>query len=202
MQYFDISRKIHEGMAVYPNNPLVELAGVIEAGEGKSALSRLTLGTHTGTHIDAPSHIKRGARGTSVYPLDQLCGLAEVVDMRGVKEVISAADLPVTTQERVLFLTRNSEGTVDVFDESFVALDESAAKELVRRGVRGVGIDALSIKKKGVSDATHEILLEAGVYILEGLWLYNVMPGKYELLCLPLALDANGAPARAVLRRE
>lgn len=202
MQYFDISRLIHQGMAVYPQNPLVDLEGVVEAGVGKSALSRLTLGTHTGTHIDAPAHIKRGAAGTSVYPLDQLCGWAEVVDMREVKDTISANDLPATTQPRLLFLTQNSNGVVDEFDESFVALDESAAQELVRRGIQGVGIDALSIKKKGVSDATHEILLEAGIFILEGLWLYSVMPGVYELLCLPLALDADGAPTRAVLRRE
>ena len=69
-------------------------------------------------------------------------------------------------------------------------------------GIRLVGIDYLSIQLFGDSSETHEILLQSDVLILEGLNLDGILAGKYELICLPLSiLGAEGAPARAVLRK-
>lgn len=197
----DITRPIEEAMAIYPGNPAVVFKQVAEADEsvGVSGLTEIRLGSHTGTHMDAPLHIRSGEPGIGVYELEQLCGPAEVVEV-GVENVIGAADLPATTLERVLFKTSNSAGDMRVFDEDFVALDESAASELVARGVRLVGIDGLSIKKKGVKDKVHAILLDAGVVIVEGLWLAETTAGSYELWCLPLKVDLDGAPVRAVLK--
>lgn len=189
-------------MAVYPNNPDIVFEQVSKASEASSALTKITLGSHTGTHIDAPSHIAAGASGTAAYDLEQMIGGAEVIDLSAVNTVVTAADLPDTTIDRVLIKTKNSAADPNVFDPNFVALDESAAEELIHRGVQLVGIDALSIKKKGVRDRVHAILLDAGVVVLEGLWLANVSPGRYELLCLPLAVDLDGAPVRAVLQQE
>ena len=206
-RYIDITRPIHPGMAVYPGNPVAIFEQVAAAGPDTSALTKLMLGSHTGTHIDAPSHIAAGAAGTAAYPLEQLIGPAQVihVEARSRKQeaggsVITAQDLPTTTVPRVLIKTANSNGDPNTFDPDFVALDESAAEELVRRNVTLVGLDALSIKKKGVKDRVHAILLDAGVVILEGLWLIDVAAGEYELLCLPLKIDLDGAPVRAVLK--
>lgn len=198
----DITRPIHPEMAIYPGNPLVTFTQVAVADEsaGVSGLTEVCLGSHTGTHMDAPGHIRFGEPGARVYDLEQLCGAVEVVEV-GAESVIGVVDLPTTTMERVLFKTRNSEGDMNMFNEKFVALDESAAAELVARGVRLVGIDGLSIKKKGVKDKVHAILLDAGVAIVEGLWLAEVEVGPYELLCLPLKVDLDGAPVRAVLRK-
>lgn len=196
----DISRPIHPAMGIYPGNPDVVFASYQKASADKSALTAITLGSHTGAHIDAPAHIHEGADGADSYSLDILVGPAEVVDVSA-GEVITAADLPETSQERVLIKTVNSQKDIDTFDPSFVALDESAAAELVRRGVKLVGIDAPSIKKKGVKDRTHAILLDAGVVIVEGLWLADVAAGQYELMCLPLpVVGLDGAPVRAILR--
>ncbi len=197
----DISRPIHPKMAIYPGNPAVEFIPVQEASATQSALTQVVLGSHTGTHIDAPSHIDSRGKGTDIYSLDALLGLAEVIDLSPVSSIISAQDIPPTSTERILFKTRNSQEDPNVFDIEFVALDESAAEECVRRGVKLVGIDALSIKKKGVKDRVHALLLDAGIVILEGLWLSDVSAGMYELLCLPLPLqNVDGAPVRAVLR--
>lgn len=197
--FIDISQPISSGMVVYPGNPAVEMQRQREAKAGQTALTRLTLGSHTGTHIDAVSHVQAGAAGTGAYGLEQMVGEAQVVEVE-VREVISATDLPATSSERVLIKTRNSGQSQDVFDPTFVALDESAAEELVKRGVRLLGVDGPSVKKRGVQDRVHEILLEAGVIVLEGLRLTSVSPGTYELLCLPLPVDLDGAPVRAVLR--
>lgn len=196
----DISRPIHPSMVVYPGNPGVAFESYQKTSADKNALTNITLGSHTGAHIDAPAHIHEGAAGSDSYPLDVLVGLAEVVDVPA-GEVITAMDLPATSQERVLIKTVNSLKNINTFDPSFVALDESAAAELVRRGVKLVGVDALSIKKKGVKDRTHAILLDAGVVVVEGLWFADVPTGQYELMCLPLPLvGLDGAPVRAVLR--
>lgn len=200
-ELIDISMPIHPRMVIYPNNPGVAFEQVSEASETTNAITRMTLGTHTGTHLDAPRHVDARAPGVGAYSLEQLNGPAEVVDLTRLESVITAVDLPATTQERLLLKTKNSNGDPNVFDENFVALDESAAQEIVRRGVRLVGLDALSIKKRGVRDRVHQILLSANVAILEGVWLARVDAGEYELLCLPLAVDLDGAPARAVLRR-
>lgn len=193
----DISRPIHEGMAIYSDNPEVALESVDAVDYG---LTKISLGSHTGTHIDAPSHVGLSDEGTGIYSLDQLNGEAEVIDLSGVLDVVTREDLPETNSERVLIKTKNSSGQVAEFDAGFVALDEGVAEELVKRGVKLVGLDALSIKKKGVKDKTHDILLQAGVVILEGLWMPEVKAGKYELMCLPLNVDIDGAPTRAALR--
>lgn len=197
----DISRSIHAAMAIYPNNPAVSIRSIQKATDGASALSEILIGSHTGTHIDAPSHIDPMGAGVDIYSLDQLIGPCDVMDVVNNVSVIHGVDLSPTTSPRVLIKTHNSLMSPDEFDPDFVALAEDAAEELVRRGVRLVGIDAPSIKKKGVKDRVHEIFLRAGVCVLEGLWLKDVQAGSYELMCLPLPISGiDGVPVRAILR--
>lgn len=197
----DISRPIHSKMAVYPNNSGFSVKTIQKAGNGISALSEITLGSHTGTHIDALSHIDLLGWGTENYTLDQLIGSCDVLEISNNVLVVHADDIPSTTTPRVLFKTQNSAGNPDIFDPEFTALAEDAAQELASRGVCLVGIDALSIKKKGVQDRVHETFLRAGICILEGLWFADVSAGVYELLCLPLPITGiDGVPVRAILR--
>lgn len=196
----DISRPIHPSMAIYPNNPGVEFENIQKASIEQSGLTRLSLGSHTGTHIDALSHIDPSGSGIESFALDQYVGDVEVVDIPSDVSVITAQHIPSTSASRIIFKTANSNFPVDEFRPDFVALDESAAQELVRRNVVLVGIDALSIKKKGVRDKVHELLLHANVVIIEGLYLGGVRAGTYHLTCLPLAISGiDGVPARAVL---
>jgi arylformamidase len=89
------------------------------------------------------------------------------------------------------------------FQEGFVGIDEGAARLLVEKGVRLVGIDYLSVAPFKRSRPTHEVLLEAKMVIIEGLDLSGVSAGEYTLYCLPLKLrHTDGAPARVILIEE
>lgn len=193
-------------MPVYEGDPpvVVERVASIAAGDGLN-LSRIAFGLHTGTHVDAPAHFIDGAPGVDGLPLEALVGPARVVDATGVTGDIDEATLaglliPPKT-ERLLLKTRNSRlWDRDSFSLDFAGLTQGAAEELVRRGIRLVGIDYLSIAPAADPAPTHVALLRAGVVILEGLDLRRVEAGEYMLACLPLrVVGADGAPARAVL---
>jgi arylformamidase len=86
------------------------------------------------------------------------------------------------------------------FQTNFVAITEDGAEWLVEHGVQLVGVDYLSVAPYEDSTPTHEILLKAGVVIVEGLDLSKVMRGFYDLYCLPLKIaGSDGAPARVIL---
>jgi arylformamidase len=193
-------------MIVFDGDPEVRIERVTEIARGDLAnVSRMELGSHTGTHVDAPLHFIDGAAGADLLPLDALVGPAVVADARGAPGDIDAAalaamELPAT--ERLLLRTRNGDlWARDAFTPDYVGVAEDAARELVAMGVRLVGIDYLSIAPSGDPAPAHRALLEAGVVVVEGLDLREVAPGRYDLICLPLRLEgADGAPARALLR--
>jgi arylformamidase len=108
---------------------------------------------------------------------------------------------------RLLVKTRNSDlwaNAGHAFNPDFVALDAQAARWVVNRDIRLVGVDYLSVQRFSDKDtATHRVLLEAGVVIVEGLDMRQVTPGRYQLVCLPLKLSGcDGAPARTILIEE
>jgi arylformamidase len=199
----DISVAVRRPMPIYPRNPAVAVERVQSIAAGDTAnVSRLELGLHTGTHVDAPRHFIDDGPGAELLPLETMVGEAVVVDGTAIAGPIDAAALArcgvPAGAERVLLKTRNSAlWSRDEFTGDFVRLDGGGARWLVERGVRLVGLDYLSI---GDADA-HRVLLGAGVVALEGLDLRHVEPGPYELLCLPLKVaGGDGAPARVVLR--
>jgi arylformamidase len=199
----DISVPINPAMHVYDGNPgfRLELVSSIAAGE-QANVSRLDVGVHNGTHVDAPIHFIDGGVGTESLDLETLIGPACVVDATTVSgnldaEALGSLAFP-SDLTRILFKTSNSGlWSRGSFTRDFVRLTGSGARFLIDRGVRLVGIDYLSI---GDADA-HRELLGARVIALEGLDLREIDPGKYELICLPLRLEgSDGAPARAILR--
>jgi arylformamidase len=198
MEIIDISVPIHPGMVVYPGDPEVRLERARSITDGATNnLSRLDLGVHTGTHVDAPVHFIEGAAGAELLPLDVLNGSCEVVAVPRLDR--SAAEAVPDGAERVLFKSPNSElWSLDHFPDEFERFDGGAAKVLVERGVRLVGVDYLSVG----DEEAHQVLLGAGLVPIEGLDLRGVEPGSYELHCLPLPLvGSDGAPARAILMK-
>jgi arylformamidase len=176
VRVLDISLPLRDGMPVYPGDPPVRisLAASLAAGDPYN-VTRLELGAHTGTHVDAPLHLLEGGGGVETLELEALVGPARVVE--------DDAELPPGV-ERVLFRTGGAE------------LTPARARRLVAAGVRLVGVDSSSVG----GEETHDVLLSAGVVVLEGLDLRRAGPGAYTLVCLPLLVPgADGAPARAVL---
>ena len=212
MTIYDISVPIAPGETpTYPGDPGIEVGSWAAISRGDAAnVSVLNFGTHTGTHVDAPAHFIEGAPGMRSLPLDALLGEALVIAVpSGVRAIEEShvEELSHVGAARVLFKTRNSAFWDDPrgrFREDFTYVSPGAARALVSRGVRLVGIDYLSVEEFGSKHfETHRTLLSNRVVILEGLDLRAVAPGRYELICLPLKIAAgsgDGAPARAVLR--
>jgi len=202
--WIDVSVPVRSGMVHWPDNPPIELVRIMDMAKGDPAnVSRLSLGVHSGTHVDAPVHFLADGAGVDAFPLDHLLGEARVVEVDGPS--IDAAQLRAVDPrpgERLLFKTPNSARCwkVDRFLHDFVYLSLEGAALLAERRVRTVGIDYLSIAGMEEGVPTHRVLLEQGICIIEGLDLSSVQPGSYELICLPLRLaGADGAPARVVL---
>jgi arylformamidase len=210
----DVSVLVENGIPTWPGDPKfsMSLASSIAKG-GVVNLTRLDMGAHTGTHMDAPVHFYRDGSGVDELPLDVLLGPCRVFDLTRLTEHISPATLETCDWKgsgdvgvtRALFKTGNSRHWADndrVFDKEFIALTGDAAMHLVHRGVKLVGVDYLSVEAYGGKmHPVHDTLLGAGVVIIEGLSLSEVAAGDYELIALPLKLKgADGAPARVVLR--
>ena len=206
MTVYDVTVTIRAGMPTWDGEPgpdchPINLIGV----DGESAqVSLLTIGTHTGTHVDAPSHFIPGGSAVEALPLDALVGPCRVVEI-GSGCLIEPTDLePIATGARRLLL-KTASGHLwsePDFQREFVALSPAAAAWLVARGVLLVGIDYLSIDPFDAEPAAaHLTLLGAGVVVLEGLDLRGVPAGEYDLAALPLKVaGADGSPARVVLR--
>lgn len=200
-QWIDVSVPIYRGMVYYPNDPAFETDRITDVEKGDiCTVSRLTMGSHTGTHIDAPIHFLPGAAGAEGVPLENLIGTARVIEIRD-SDAVKAEELRIhnlNVRERLLFKTSNSDRCwkTSQFVPDFVSLAEDAASCLASLNTLAVGIDYLSIG----SPETHRTLLRAGVAIIEGLNLAGVSQGRYELLCLPLRIPgSDGAPARVLL---
>jgi arylformamidase len=206
-EWIDISLTLRQGMARWPGDTPVgvrRVKGINKTNEYN--ISRLSMSSHSGTHVDAPLHFISGAKGLDRMPLSAGIGPARVLGV-GVRQYISENDLVkfrIKRGERILFKTRNSYcHALDVFKKDFVYLTSGAAQYLAKIGVVAVGIDYLSIS--GYDDKnsakTHRILLESGICVIEGLGLAGVRPGRYDLICLPLKIiNSDGAPARVVIR--
>jgi arylformamidase len=207
VSWIDVSVPVRDGMIVYAGDPEVRIERVTDISRGDPAnVSRMELGAHTGTHVDAPLHFLAGGPGVDRLPLDALIGPAVVADARGARgdvdaDALAALDVPAGT-ERLLLRTRN-EGLWerDGFERGYVGVTDDAARALVDMGVWLVGIDYLSIAPASDPAPTHRTLLGAGVVIVEGLDLREAPPGHYDLVVLPLrVVEGDGAPARALLR--
>ena len=195
------------GLPAYPGNPEFELQPVKRIADGGSSnVSRLVLGTHTGTHVDAPKHFFDNGDGVDQLPMDLLIGRTRVVEIkeRGGIGQEQLAEAGLREDLRVLLRTSNSAlWNGEGFHKDYTHLTETGARYLVDQGVKVVGIDYLSVEQfKKAGAPAHRALLSGGVVIIEGLNLADVEPGMYEMYCLPLRITgADGAPARVILKR-
>ena len=207
-RFLDVSVPLDAGTPTYPGNPPFEMQPVKRIAEGASSnVSRLVMGTHTGTHVDAPRHFFDDGSGADALALDMLIGRVRVVDLprRGGITADDLAAAALREDLRVLLKTPNSAlWNSGGFRQDYTHLTESGARYLVDQGVKLVGVDYLSVEQfKQPGAPAHHVLLGGGTIVIEGLNLRDVEPGTYELFCLPLrVVDADGAPARVVLRQS
>lgn len=204
---YDISRPMTQTMAVYKNKEEKKFKRRIDASFPNDTYcesSAIQWNLHTGTHVDAPSHMIDGGENIDKMPLENYIGLSFVADMTHIDDVIEAEDiqhLPIQKGMRVLFRTKNS--LTQDFDPNFIYLGLSAAKLLVEKQVSLVGIDAMSLERGLADHPAHIELLSNHIAILEDIRLEYVKQGRYILMALPISMhETEAAPVRAVLVDE
>jgi len=203
---YDVSVPLRPGMPTYAGEPGPRLDYLKQIACGDSAnVTALSLGSHTGTHVDAPNHFLDGRSTVEAMSLQALVGPAQVIEFTE-QHHITADDLEAAGispgATRLLLKTPNSTfWDDDEFHTDFVGLTGDAAGWLVERRFVLVGIDYLSIEQfRSPTHEVHKTLLEAGVIIVEGLDLRHVAAGGYTVVCAPLkVVGADGAPARVFL---
>jgi len=195
-------------MVHWPDDPPVKITRVLDVGRGDShSLSLLNMGSHSGTHLDAPLHFIQGALSVDHVPLDAVIGPARVLQI-GDRESVKSQELVryrIRRGERILLKTMNSSRVwrLPDFTGNFVFITKEAAEMLAEIKPSLLGIDYLSVGGyKHSGSEVHRALLGSGIWILEGLDLSLVEPGDYYLICLPLRVEnGDSAPARAVLKK-
>lgn len=208
MHIYDITLTVTPDLPTWPGDPPIVIDRFVKMEEGApNNVTKINMCVHAGTHVDAPYHFLGGeAKTIEGLSLKTLTGRVYVLEMPDVDlitaKALEKADIPPRTR-RLIFKTRNSElwaNPAHQFNPSFVSISPDGAQFLVERGVKLVGVDYLSVAPYTDPIPTHEILLKAGVVVIEGLDLSRVSQGRYSLYCLPMKLaGSDGAPARAIL---
>ncbi|MGI0078621.1 MAG: cyclase family protein [Nitrososphaerales archaeon] len=207
----DLTHELANGMPIYPGDPSPSFERTSTLEKNGVNLTRLVLGSHTGTHTDAPVHFIQGGIGVDEIPLSKLIGEAIVIDLSSlpVGSGITASDLKSELEERVkpddivLCYTGSSDlwGDPSV-NSNYTYLTKEAAEYFVSKKVRAVGIDFLSVEKfEAPEPVAHRTLLANGIFIIESLGrsLKQFLGKRILLINLPIKLEGgDGAPTRSV----
>jgi|APHM01.1.fsa_nt_gi Predicted metal-dependent hydrolase len=202
----DLTRPIESSMPVYPADPPVDITTQTNIETDGYRVSTLSLGTHTGTHIDAPSHTEPEGESMETFSLRELRFHAHVVDCRSFEantlidpSVLPPLTDPATAIELIIFHTgwADAWGTSDMTDHP--ALAPQTAKQCAAADV-AVATDAMSPDLTGEGAVpAHHALLGAGLPIIENVCNLTALPSEtVEVLVCPLRIDADGAPARVI----
>lgn len=191
-------------MIVYPNNPSPSIKQYSSIPLRKVNESLITLGSHTGTHVDSLLHIKKKALGVNALPLDSFYGGCKVLDLTHLNNGIHREDLMAFSIENgdiVLLKTKNSKRGYSEFHNDYVHIKLDAAEHLVEAGVKTLGFDYLSAQKLEGDNMVHHTLI-SNLTLFEGLNLAEVPAGEYIFVGLPLPIECDGAPARVLLIKD
>lgn len=202
MRYIDITRKIEEGMPVYPGNPEPDIEKYREIPGDSTTESRVCIGTHTGTHVDAPQHVMEDGDTVDEIPVERFHGRCQVLGLRGEDSITREMLISKEIEEEIVLLkTDNSTRAFDSFDEEFVYLELEAVEYLIDEGVETVCIDYLSLVKFEGGELAEDAhrLANDKMTVIEGVDLKEVKPGRYTFAGFPVKMETDGAPLRAVL---
>ena len=211
MDIIDITIPLSEGTPVWEGEKGITIQrSAIIGPTSDYNVTRIEMGLHSGTHVDAPFHIRENGAFTDAIPLTKMIGPVQVVlipaDVQVInKKVLKAIEIDPSIK-KILFKTVNSrfwDQVPPVFTREYVGLDTSGAEYLVSLEMELVGIDYFSISAFNDLHAPHVVMLQAGAVILENLDLRTVQVGRYTLYCLPLkVIGTDGAPARVILTSD
>lgn len=196
-QLVDLSVPINEQTPVYPGDPSTQIKPAGDLTRDGYCDHYISIGTHAGTHIDAPMHMLDGGQPLDKVPIDRFVGRGVVVDVTGGFEAVKEADLQ--TGDIVLLRTGMSDKYYDpVYFEDYPAMSEEIAQHLVDAKVKMVGVDACSVDNQD-GFPIHKLLLGGNVLIIENLTNLDELVDKtFTVYALPLNLGIDGSPARVI----
>lgn len=202
MEVFDISMQISERMLVYPGNPRPSIRRYRSIPRNSTNESLISMGSHTGTHVDAGTHVSNNGYTADQIPLKSLVGRCKVVNLTRCGDDIHEDDLrgKLSGAKIILLKTNNSLKQYTTFRKGFAHVAMDAARYLVKNGVKTLGVDYLSVKRFGSDNDVHELVI-GNMTLFEGLYLKNIKEGMYTFIGLPIKIAADGAPSRALLVR-
>jgi len=204
MKIIDISWPVDKNTTIQPGEQQVLFEPIKSFGKDEVRETIIHMNAHTGTHVDAPSFLFRDGKSIDQIDLYSCVGPSVVLDMTDVKESIKAEDLDkyeIRDGDFVILKTKNSSLDPSApYDPAFVYLDTSAAEYLVKKNVKTVGFDYITLEPEDKFNQAHKILLENEITVIGGLRLFYVTQGIYFFFCLPICvLGIESAPARAIL---
>lgn len=205
----ELSHPVRDGMMVYPGDPGVSIGPALSLETDGVAVARLDMGSHTGTHVDAPAHTVVGGRTMGSVSLDELVGEALVIRVPGLSEgqsygwddFVVDGGMPEPLPPIVIIDTGWAQwfGVERALRHPF--LDPDAARELMRRGMDVLAVDTLSPDPTDASDGgfpVHEVVLGGDGLIVENVCGLEALPPRVRVGFFPLRLDGDGAPVRGV----
>lgn len=211
MKIIDISLTLSETLVTWPGDPKIKINRVADLAKGDMAtVTEISMGLHSGTHIDSPAHFIDEGRTSELLDLSKLIGPCLVVAIEDhipaiSSKVLNKLEIPLDTK-RILFQTKNSklwQGNTQDFVKDYVAITPDGARWLAEREFMLVGVDYLSVASYENPVSVHKILLAGDIAVVEGLNLHEIIAGCYQIICLPLKIaNSEAAPARVVLVDE
>jgi arylformamidase len=206
LKLIDLTHYIESSMPVFPGTepPVLDQANTIT--KDGFAEKKLTMYSHTGTHMDAPAHMLDGGKTLDAFDVAAFYGHATLIDVRSIKQshigvdIISRYEEQLKRSEILILRTGWAERWgQEYYFKDFPALSEEAARLAINRGIKGIGIDAISIDRMGVEFPVHHLLFNAGLFVVENLMNLDQVGQEFTFICLPLKIrNADGAPVRAV----
>ena len=189
----DITAPLKENIKVYPGDPEFKLKQIFTVEKDGFNLCSLSLGTHTGTHIDAPLHFFNTKESIADLDLKYLITNSLVADVSGLNSIDEKfiSGLKLKGINSILFKTNGKN----------IYLTQSGAEYLKNTEILIAGTENIDIEDETNSNfPVHKTLLLNKTLILENIDLSHVKPGNYKLYCFPLKIEnADGSPVRAVL---
>lgn len=206
-KYYDLSANISEELVTFPGDPQYKAEDISSLEKGSQFhLSEIHLGNHTGTHIDFPAHVIKDGKTSNDFPIESLIGHGLIVEVPSTESSITKEFVkkqPILANDFVFFKTSNSKlSKTAKFTNNYVYIEPEAAEELLKKGVKIVGIDYISVDKYESEDLpVHKSLLSNNVLIVEGLELNDVPVGRCKIYIMPMKINKmDGLPARVMAK--
>ncbi len=194
----DLSVLIKEGMPVYEGDPPTKIEPAGNLTKDGYEDHYLSIGTHAGTHVDAPAHMIAGGKTLDEFPLDKFTGRGVLIKVDGQFELDEIKQAGIKSGDVVLFHTGMSDFYYELnYYDDYPTMPEEVAEYLVERKVKMVGVDMCSPDHEPFH--AHKILLGANILIIENLTNLGELTGQeFTVSAFPVKLDIDGAPARVM----